>query len=174
MAAHLRGVRLHIIIADTSVLLNFIKIERLDLIAKHSHEFAITDHVRGEVSDPNQQQQLAQAIKVGAITERPLLTPDEVQLFGELLKGGRLGEGECSAISCAIHGGHKLAIDDTKATKKALKTKVELTILGTPELMVSMICENLLTIDEADRIKEIWRTKFQYAIKEQSFADLLD
>ena len=166
------------IIADTSVLLNFIKIKRLDLIAKHSHKFAITDHVRGEVEVPTQQKQLLKAIKDGTIIEQRLSTPDEVKLFGELSQSGRLGVGECSAISCAIHGGHKLAIDDKqaaqKATQEARDMEAELAILGTPELMVSMIRENLLTVAEADKITEVWRTKYQYAMKEQSFADLLD
>ena len=34
---------------DTSVLINFLCIDRMDLIARHSHQFIVTDHVAAEV-----------------------------------------------------------------------------------------------------------------------------
>ena len=39
------------IVADTSVLINFLRVDRMDLIARHSHRFLVTDHVAGEVTD---------------------------------------------------------------------------------------------------------------------------
>ena len=39
------------IVADTSVLINFLRVDRMDLIARHSHRFLVTDHVAAEVTD---------------------------------------------------------------------------------------------------------------------------
>ncbi len=49
-----------IIIADTNVLINFLRIDRLDLIARHFYQFVITDHVREEITEhhPVQRQML--------------------------------------------------------------------------------------------------------------------
>ena len=164
-----------IIIADTNVLINFLNIERLDLIAGHSHDFVITDHVKGEITDfyAHQQNQMEQAIRDGTLTEQQLSTLAEMDLFGRLSKSGRLGHGECSAISCAIHGEHKLAIDDKRATREALNIQAELEILKTQDLIVSMIEESLLNLAEADAIKEIWETQHRFRLKIESFAELL-
>ena len=165
-----------IIIADTNVLINFLNIERLDLIAGHSHDFVITDHVKGEITDfyAHQQNQMEQAIRDGTLTEQQLSTLAEMDLFGMLSQSGRLGHGECSAIACAVHGKHKLALDDKKATNKALTSiSQDLDILRTQDLVVSMIEESLLNLAEADAIKETWETQHRFRLKIESFAELL-
>lgn len=164
-----------IIIADTNVLINFLNIERLDLIAGHSHDFVITDHVKGEITDyyAHQKNQLEQAIRDGTITEQQLSTIEELNLFGILSGSGRLGHGECSAISCAIYGEHKLAIDDKRAMREALNISAELEILKTQDLVLSMINENLLSLSEADELKEAWETQFRFRLKFESFSELL-
>ena len=40
-----------VVVTDASVLVNFLRIDRMDLIAGHSHAFIVTDHVADEVSD---------------------------------------------------------------------------------------------------------------------------
>ena len=41
-----------LVVLDTSVLLNFLRVGRLDLLVElPGHEFLVTDHVRGEVTD---------------------------------------------------------------------------------------------------------------------------
>ena len=42
-----------VFVTDASLLVNFLRIDRMDLIAGHSHAFIVTDHVAGEVSDRN-------------------------------------------------------------------------------------------------------------------------
>lgn len=41
-----------IVVTDTSVLINFLHIDRTDLIAGHSHDLLATHHVAAEISDP--------------------------------------------------------------------------------------------------------------------------
>ncbi len=60
-----------IIVTDTSVLINFLRIDRTDLTASHSHDFLATDHATAEISDryPDQQQRFAEALDAGIISE---------------------------------------------------------------------------------------------------------
>ena len=44
---------------DTSVLINFLKIDGVDLLARHPHyQFIVTDHVAGELKDYYPEQQV--------------------------------------------------------------------------------------------------------------------
>ena len=72
-----------VVVTDASVLVNFLRIDRMDLIAGHSHEFIVTDHVADEVSDryPDQQQRFASAVKAGALSRQSVTNPSEVALL---------------------------------------------------------------------------------------------
>ena len=97
-----------IIVTDTSVLINFLRIDRIDLIAGHSHAFLATDHVANEVSDryPDQQRRFASALDSGALTLVPVAATEELRFFASLSSTGRLGAGECSAIAVAVQRGY--------------------------------------------------------------------
>ena len=163
-----------LVVTDASVLVNFLRIDRMDLIAGHSHEFIVTDHVADEISDryPEQQQRFASAVKAGALSQQSVTNPSEVSLFGRLSASGRLGAGECSAIAVAVHRRHKLAIDDRRATIQARRADRTLRVLTTRDLMVSMIGEGLLDIVEADSIKDEWATLHRFRLKLASFRDV--
>lgn len=164
-----------IVIADTSILINFLRINRLDLLANHSHHYVITEHVKEEITEHYavQRQMLQKAIDKQIITERIVNTLAELKLFAMLMDTRRIGSGECSAIACAICGSYKLAIDDKRAVKEARKISTRIEILGTQELMVSMISEQLLNVNEADRIKELWENEYRFKLKISSFEELL-
>ena len=164
-----------IIVTDASVLINFLRINRTDLLAGHSHDFIATDHVAAEITDryPDQQQRFNAALGAGAITEARVATPKEVRLFGSLFAAGRLGAGECSAIALAVSHRYILAIDDRLATTLARSADATLRILATQDLVVSMIRENLLDVAEADRLKRDWATRHRFRLKLDSFQDLI-
>ena len=147
-----------IIVTDASVLINFLHIDRTDLLAGHSHAFLATDHVAAEITDcyPDQQQRFAAALAAGAISETRVTSPEEIRLFGSMFATGRLGAGECSGIALAVHRRYVLAIDDRLATTHARRADATLRILATQDLVVSMINQGLLNIAEADRIKQEW------------------
>ena len=169
------GARPAIIVTDTSVLINFLRIDRTDLIAGHSHDFLATDHVAAEISDryPEQQQRFAAVLDAGFISVTSVTTPEELQLFATLFATGRLGAGECSAIALAVHRGYILAIDDRVAIRHAHRTDAALRILSTQDLMVSMIREGLLEIEEADRIKREWERRHRFRLGLDSFRELV-
>ena len=82
-----------IIVTDASILMNFLRIDRMDLIAGHSHDFVVTDHVASEISDryPEQQQRFGEAAGRGAISQTSITSLEELSLFGSLSASGRLG-----------------------------------------------------------------------------------
>ena len=165
-----------IIVTDASVLINFLRIDRTDLLAGHSHAFLATDHVAAEITDrfPDQQQRFAAALEAGAISETRVTTPEEIRLFGSMFAAGRLGASECSAIALAVHRRYILAIDDRLATTHARRADATLRILATQDLVVSMICQGLLEIAQADRIKQEWATRHRFRLKLDSFKDLIE
>ena len=164
-----------VLVSDASVLINFLRIDRMDLIAAVSYEFMATDHVTDEISEayPEQRVCYQAALDRGAVAQVSLTDPDELELFAMLAASGRLGKGECSAIACAIHRGYALAIDDRRAVREATAARSDLEIVRTQDLIVSMLKQNLLSIAEADAIKDEWEQRHRFRLKISSFAELL-
>ena len=164
-----------IIVADASVLINFLRIDRMDLIARHSHRFLVTDHVAAEVTDfyPDERTRLDVALHAGVLQQVSVDGQREVALFGALTVSGRLGIDERSAIALAICRGYVLAMDDRRAIKQAREEKSALRILTTRDLVVTMIRENLLSVSEADKLKELWADHHKFRLPIKSFSDLI-
>jgi hypothetical protein len=166
---------LSIVIADTSVLINFLAIDRMDLIQRHSCRFFITDHVRHEVTTHYSEQvsRLDLALEQGILEEIQVTDPDEVETFARWTGLQRFGNGECACIAVALHRQFTLAMDDKQAIKHARRSCETLDILTTQDLMLSMIKEDLLGIAEADAIKHDWGSCHRFQLKITSFGDLL-
>jgi len=164
-----------IIVTDASVLINFLRIDRTDLLSGHSHALLATDHVAAEITDqyPDQQERVATALKTGTTAEARVTAQEELRIFASLLRTGRLGAGDCSAIALAVHRGYILAIDDRLAANHARQVDTALRIVSTQDLMVSMIQEGLLITEEADSIKQEWAARHRFVLKMDSFASLL-
>ena len=147
----------------------------MDLIARHSHQFIITDHVAAEVQDfySDQQTRLKAALQSGTLKQVSIADQSEVDLFSSLSKSRRLGSGECSAIALAISREYVLAIDDRQATNQARRISRNLRILTTQDLIVAMIHENLLSVAEADELKETWAHQHRFRLPIKSFSDVL-
>lgn len=166
--------QLAIIVTDTSVLVNFLCIDRMDLFADYSHEFTVTDHVAAEISYqyPEQQKRFTLASATGAVSQTSVTSSEEVFLFGSLSASGRLAAGECSAITMAVHRQYILAFDDYQAAAQARSIDPDLVVLKTQDLMVSMIKEELLNIREADKIKDDWAERHRFRLNLRSFQDI--
>jgi predicted nucleic acid-binding protein len=96
-----------IVIADTSVLINFLRIDRMDLIGAHPASFIATDHVAAEIADtyPDQQTCYEVALTAGQVTQHRIDDPAELDIFLRMAEKGRLGAGERSAIAVALNRG---------------------------------------------------------------------
>jgi len=97
-----------IVVADTSVLINFLRIDRMDLFVRYPCRFLVTDHVASELAEayPDQQARYAAAIAAGQMDVCSVTDPGEVELFLRLRPGDRLVAGECSAIAVAMKRQH--------------------------------------------------------------------
>lgn len=109
-----------ILIIDTSVLINFLNIDRLDLLIAFPGSFIITGHVVEEITKdfPDQKARLNSAIANSQLEVIAVDDEQELQLYNQLIKERRLGAGECSAIACAINRKYSLAMEDSRACKK--------------------------------------------------------
>jgi predicted nucleic acid-binding protein len=84
-----------------TILINFIHLQRLDLLGRLTeYEFVLPEEVRGEITDPNQNAAVRDAIEAGTLR---LVVIEDVQtltLFAELT--GLMGRGEAACLSLAI------------------------------------------------------------------------
>jgi hypothetical protein len=169
------AVKKKILITDTSVLINFLNIDRIDLLASFPGIFLITEHVVDEITTdfPDQRTRLNTAIENRTLTVVSVNSESELTLYNELMRDGRLGAGECSAIAYAINANCSLVIDDVRASKQAIKQDTKLEILQTQDIIVKLIIERVINVEEADSIKSEWQTKYRFAFKFKSFLEII-
>lgn len=164
------------VILDTSTLINFLAVDRVDLLARHPDlRFIVTEHARAEVKGhyPDQLQRLEAALAAGHLEESSVDDMRELDVFARLLADGRLGAGECASIAAAAVRGIAVALDDKSAMKRARAFDRRLTIMNTQTLVVSCIHAGLLSVADADAIKAEWAAKHRFTIKITSFGDVL-
>lgn len=159
---------------DTSVLINFLAVDRAPLLAAHPDlHFAVTEHVRLEITAHygDQLARLETAFKEGLLEETRVEAIEELAHFAQLSQNPRLGLGECAAIAAAIGRGHTLAIDDRAARKAATSLSPALRILDTQAFMIALVRSGILEVAEADRIKDTWEREHSFRLKIRSFGD---
>ncbi len=170
---------LPIVVADTSVLINFLKINRMDLVGRYPGRLLATDHVESELADdyPEQKARYEAAVAAKLLDTCSVTDPAEVALFLRLGPGLRLGAGECSAVAIAVSRGYAIAIDDNRAIKAALREAelagTKLIVLRTQDIIVALIRASALTVEEADQVKAEWEQRHRFRLKTHSFQDLL-
>lgn len=164
-----------VVVTDTSVLVNFLCIDRMDLLARHSDRFVITDHVADEITDhyPEEKARLNAALADGTVEQCSVSGEVALDLFQTLSETRKLGSGESAAIAYAIANHCALAIEDRAAVKRALELKSDLVVLGTQDIMVQLIRSGFLDIADADRIKETWAEKHRFRLAISSFGEVL-
>lgn len=163
-----------ILVTDTSVLVNYLRIDRMDLIGRLSIRFLVTDHAAGEILGdyPEQVVRFDRAI-ADNIIEVCSVSDDALELFARLTSTARLGVGESASIAYALSIGAALAIDDRRAIKEARRIDDRVVILGTANIMCQLIREGLITLAEADAILLDWATNHRFKLKFQSFAEVM-
>lgn len=156
------------IVVDTSVLVNFLRIDRMDLFSHYDRGFVITDHVSAEITDhyTEQRVRLIKSVSDGTLRQEAITRTCELSIFGALSTSKTLGSGECSAIALAVCHGHTLAIDDRRAIGQARSLCQDLKILRTQDLLTSMVSQRVLSSEEAEAIKDMWVKKHRFVIKD--------
>ncbi|MCA9171503.1 MAG: hypothetical protein KDB23_27735 [Planctomycetales bacterium] len=162
-----------IVITDTSVLINFLVLDKMFLLAQLPEtRFVVTDHVRAEITEHHEDQlaRLEKAFAEGVLQEISVTDLAEVKLFAQLTAVG-LGIGECSAIAVASQRNHTLAIDDKRAVKKLRKLGIKVTVHSTETLMVALIHNGLISVPDADVMKREWEQHYRFRLTFHSFAE---
>jgi predicted nucleic acid-binding protein len=159
-----------VVVADASFLINFISLDRMDLIARHRSRFLVTDHVNDEIIFQSQKAILQAALNAD-ILQICSVSDFDLEVFFRLRQD--LGSGESSAIAFASRRGYALAIDDGKAIRFARRLSPPLQVIQTQDLLLSMIQEGLLDISEADQLKDELAARHKFNMGIRSFRDLL-
>ncbi len=157
-----------LVVLDTSVLINFLLIDRMDLLKRYDHEFVVTDHVSAEITDyyTTQRLRLIKSISDGILIQETIHRVEEMSIFSTLTALETLGSGECSAIALAVCRGCTLAIDDRRAANQARKISQDIRILRTQDMLASMVTQELLSSREAAAIRETWARKHRFIIRD--------
>jgi predicted nucleic acid-binding protein len=164
------------VVVDTSVLINFLAVDRVLLLLEHPHfEFVLTDHVRGEITEyyPEQFSRLDSVLSDGSLQQITVNTAEELNIFAVLSLERRLGAGECAAIAAAVHRGCRVAIDDKSAIKRAALLYPGVRVETTQSIVVGLIRNGLLTVAAADQLKERWQNDHRFRLSFGSFGDVL-
>ena len=160
-----------LLLSDSSTLINFLRVGRRDLLTNLDYRLLVTDLVRQEISRRYHCDELEVAISLGEISGVSLTEISGFQAAGHLLAHG-LGDGEAFSIVAAQTLGAVLGIDDATARKVALEHYPDLVCMSTPDVVLENIRLGRLTIADADALKELWRTRYRFALKTASFGDL--
>ena len=145
----------------------------MDLIGAHPGSFVATDHVAAEITQAPQRERYERALRADHVAEERVSDPAEVDIFLRLDSRGDLGAGERSAIAVALNRGYRLAIDDNKALKRAVREaslrRYELRIVGTADIVLELIQRGVLAIEEADDMLADWAANHRFQLRFPSF-----
>lgn len=162
-----------LVVADANVLINFLRAGRLDLLRHHEgYKIVVTEHVRREVTYPDQAAELVAALSSGDIDEIQVTDPVELGIFAEL--NAVLGRGESASIAVAANRGWVIAMDELGRARREVHERVGRNrLINTPGLILSCVRNGAITVPEADGIKEGLESQGQsFAVDFGSFGDL--
>jgi predicted nucleic acid-binding protein len=159
------------IVIEASPLISFLKIDRFDLLEVFPKPLVCTAHVRDEVSQFKQKDQLDALITTGRISEVDIYLPEQLAEFAHVIHNTPLGPGEVSSILFAQYTRDTLIITDHKAVKEAKRRAIP--CLTTQDVVVRCITAGLLSLDEADDLIQLWHSVREGAVTVTSFRQLL-
>jgi len=160
-----------LVASDTNVLINFLRVGRLDLLCRHrDYRFVVTEHARAEITDPAQHAALEAAVSAGDIGATSLTDPAELTLFATL--NAFLGRGESAAMAVAAVRNWVVATDETRRARREIESRMGLgRQLTTPGILLRCILNSALSIADADAIKAQLAAQ-RFVMKFRTFADL--
>jgi len=157
---------------DASVLINFLHLDRLDLLADFAGwRFVVPEEVVDEIQREEQRARLQRALTLGHLEVEATTDLDEIALALELR--AVMDKGEAACLAMATRRGWSVACDERGPFLREARNRVGLEgLLDTPGLLLLAIRRGLLTIEGADTLKaqlEAHRFRMRFA----SFADIL-
>ncbi|RME42013.1 MAG: hypothetical protein D6791_18780, partial [Chloroflexi bacterium] len=144
-----------VVVSDANVVINFIHIDRLDLLARLPEmHFVVPEQVVAEITDAAQAGQLREALTRGDLDKVRMTDTAEIARYAELAR--TLGRGESACLALAEARGWALASDERRAFRRAAVEGIdERRLLTTPALILCAIRTGLVTVAEADSWKAL-------------------
>jgi predicted nucleic acid-binding protein len=162
------------VVLDASVVINLIHAGRLDLLGRiEGYEFVVPEQVIAlEVTYPEQAQALAAALKAGWVRRVESTDTVEMALYAEL--SAVMGKGEAACLAMAAHRGWMVACDEGGRFRREAEARIGRgSVVNTAGIIVLALRRGLLTIEEADGIKDVL-AQHRYVMPFASFRDVLD
>jgi predicted nucleic acid-binding protein len=136
-----------ILLLDNTVLSNFVLVNQVELLSVAlGNEIATTTQVAAEFRS---------GVARGRLPETKLdwlavleLSPEELNLFHELLK--RVNAGEAACLALAAHRGGRVLTDDRDARK--LAAQMQIPVSGTVGVLLRLVQTDVLTLSAANEI----------------------
>ncbi len=162
-----------VVAVDATIVINLIHVDRLDLLGRlEGWDFIVPEQVAEEVSDPEQSRILAGALASGHLRVEPITEPPEIAIYAELRL--TMGRGEAACLALAQERGLTVASDERGRFLRQARGRLGADrIVNTPGILLLAIRQGLLSIDEADRLKEVLE-RHRFKMKFGSFRDLLE
>jgi predicted nucleic acid-binding protein len=161
-----------IVVADANVLINLMHVARLGFCSDlPGLEFMVPDHVRQEITQPEQRAELDSALESGVLELASITDQGDIGLFADLIR--RLGRGEAACLVLAEGHGWTVASDEKRRFRREAVSRIgEDRIIGTADLFVRAIETSLITVEEADADKEALEAK-RFKMPFRSFREVV-
>jgi predicted nucleic acid-binding protein len=161
-----------IVVADANVLINLIHAGQLALLAAlPGHEFVIPDDVVSEIIDPEQHRVLEATFAAGHLRRETLTDPQEMARYADLR--AIMGKGEAACLALAESRGWLIASDEKRLLRREVERRLGPgRLITTPGLFVLGIRAGVLSIEEADRAKDLLEQR-RFRMPFQSFRDVV-
>lgn len=143
-----------LVVADTSFLVNFLAINRMDILAGlRDFAFRVPNHVVAEVEYEDQKERLHAALAAGVLGEIEITDLPEIALYAELR--AFLGDGESACLAVAATRRWVIATDEKRRLSREIFGRLgEGYMLDTPGALVAALRAGILSVREAEAIRE--------------------
>lgn len=139
-----------VVLIDTSVLINFLHLDRLDLLGKlPDYEFQVPDHVLEEIRDSVLRERMEEGLRSGFLSVLSITDMVEIESYARFHR--TLGQGEAACLAVAVRRGYWVASDDRGAFRRAATEGIgKERIITTPDLIVLTIRAGVASVEMAD------------------------
>lgn len=161
-----------VVLTDTSVLINFLHLDRLDLLGKlPGYEFQVPDHVVEEIRDPVLRGRMEEGLRSGVLSVPSITDLVEIESYARFHR--TLGQGEAACLAVAVCRGCYVASDDRGAFRRAVTEGIgKERIITTPDLIVLTIRTGLASVEVADGWK-VTLEENRFRMRFASFREIL-
>ena len=162
------------VVLDASVVINLIHASRLDLLGKiEGYNFVLPEQVIAlEVTYAEHARALGEALEAGWVLRVESTDSVEIALYAEL--SAIMGKGEAACLAMAAQRGWMVACDERGGFRREAEVRIGRDrIVNTPGIIVLALRRGLISVEEADRIKEVL-AQHRYVMPFGSFRELLE